>query len=501
MIRRTPSVALFGLFAFLSLLAAPASYACTCSKEPPGTCAGLGTDGVVLLGVVTAGETLPAAPAVDSGDPMAPNVAGIIPTPIARYHFRIDERFSGIADGTNEIDIFSGGDDGDCAFRFAVGEKYVVFTHPSDDGRPFATICAGTRLAHDALALIPQLRAMRDGRRVASVFGVIRRADPPLLQPTDDPDDPLGHLALRLRSRYDRFTAATDSNGVYSFYNVKAGDYRLTANLPARMELTQKTLTTGLPDVKIPAGACYEFNVDALPTGHIRGSVLGPDGKPLSLASVELYRAGTYSDGRPGLWRFQGAKGQFDFDHVGPGEYLLVFNRPNQLNPNSPFPRSFYPGTSVAGDAEIIALKDGEDLSKVNIQLGEGYPTRTVRVHLKWPGERPAGEVYVKAQADQGDNPAAHKISDGLYEFILLDEVRYTFSAFEQIDPQRAAHLLRRQGHAASEGDCTLPARLDANPVAVEPISADAGADPDSGPQHNSTDITLTFGALGCAPQ
>jgi hypothetical protein len=492
---RTPSVA----FVLLLVLAAPsASNACVCSKEPPGKCAGFDNDSVVFFGTVTSGETLPA---VAGSDPSAPNVAGIVPTPIARYHFRVEERFAGVNEGSTEIDIFSGGDDGDCAFRFEVGQKYVVFTHPDDNGRPFATICAGTRPANEARALIPQLRAMRDGRRVASVFGIIRRTDPPLLQPTDDPDDPLGHLALRLRSRDDRFTAATDGYGVYSFYDVKAGDYRLTANLPARMELTQKTLTTGLPPIRIPSGACYEFNVDALPTGHIRGSVLGPDGKPLSIASVELYRAGAYNDGRPGLWRFQGAKGGFDFDHVGPGEYILVFNRPNRLDPNSPFPRAFYPGTPDAGEAKVIKLKDGEDLAKVNIQLGEGYATRTVRVHLKWPGERPAGEVYVKAQGEEGDNPAARQIADGLYEFTLLEDVRYTFSAFEQLDPQHAAHLLRRQGHAAADGDCVLPARLDANPVTVEPLSADAGSDPDSGPQASPDDITLTFAALGCAPQ
>ena len=483
----------------LVLLGFPAaSFGCTCSKEPAGTCAGLGTDGVIFVGTVTSGETLAA---VSAADPNAPNPEGVVPTPIARYHFRVEEPFAGIPAGAKEVDIFSGGDDGDCAFRFQAGQRYVVFTHPSDDGRPFVTICAGTRFASDALALIPQLRAMRDGRRVASVFGVIRRTNPPMLQPTDDPDDPLPHLALRLRSRDDRFTTSTDANGAFSFYNVKAGDYRLTANLPARMDLTEKTTAGSLPPIKIPAGACYEYDVDALPTGHIRGSVLGPDGKPLPIASVELYRADAYSDARPGLWRFQGSKGGFDFDHVGPGKYVLVFNRPNRLDPNAPFRRAFYPGTGEESDAKIIELKDGQDLAKVDIRLANGYPTRTVRVHLKWPGERPAGQVYVKAQAAKGDNPAAQKIADGLYEFTLLEDVRYTFSAFEEIDPRGAAHLLKGRGRGAANADCVVPARLDASPVSVEPLSADAGSDPDSGPATDPNEITLTFAALGCAPQ
>ncbi len=85
------------------------------------------------------------------------------------------------------MDIFSGGDDGDCGYRFEKGTQYIVFTQQEADGQLFATICNGTRPAIDGRALRPQLRAMRDGRNVASVFGELRRADPPFLGPPDPP--------------------------------------------------------------------------------------------------------------------------------------------------------------------------------------------------------------------------------------------------------------------------------------------------------------------------
>ncbi len=162
--------------------------------------------------------------------------------------------------------------------------------------------------------------------------------------------------------------------------------------------------------------------------------MLGPDGKPLKLASVELYRAGQYSDRRPGLWGFQGSKGYFDFDHIGPGEYVMVYNRSNRMDPNSPFPRSFYPGASDADGADAIRLKDGQQLLKVNIKLRDGYPTRPLRVHVKWENGRPAGNLTVMAKADDGTaNPAAAKIADGLFEFTLLQSARYTVSAWEDL--------------------------------------------------------------------
>ena len=511
----------------LLFLAVPAlAQACTCSNTTPGACPGLQPSDVVFLGTVTDAAFVPAAKppeaAASSGDTNAaapdsnatnpapdPNAPAPTPTmPVIRYHFHIDEKYAG--PNSTEIDVFSGGDDGDCGYRFEKGAQYIVFTNQENDGQLFATICNGTRPAIDGRALRPQLRAMRDGRSVASVFGELRRADPPFLGPPDPPqdtspdvsandppgnpsanppadpsvdlpagDDPLAHIALKLQSPDDRFQTSTDSNGVYTFYDMDAGQYRFTATLPARMELSLKTLPGELPPFTIPNGACYEYDVDALPTGHIQGSVLGPGGKPLKIASVELYRVGHYQDERPGLWSFQGAKGVFDFDHVGPGEYLLVFNRGDKQDPNSPFPRSFYPGVTELSDAKPITLKDGQSLTKVNMKLSNGYPTRDVRVHVKWTGAQPPGNTTVMAKAAQGGNPSAEKIGEGLYQFALLASDSYTFSAWEDLLPPKAAP----RGKVPV---CIVPARIDAPAVSID------GADPDA------KEVTLIFPSTGC---
>jgi hypothetical protein len=473
-----------GTFLLLIPVVSMAAGACTCSQAPPGKCPGLQKGDVVFLGTVTGIEnvfsTAPSSLA-SPGQPSEASAKNDQPAaPITRYHFRVDERFAG-ADAP-EIDIFSGGDDGDCGYRFKNGRQYVVFTHPGTAGRLFATICSRTRPASDARALLPQLRAMRHGQRVASVFGVLRRSDPPFLALPDDPDDPLPNISLKLRSRDDRFETGTDAHGVYSFYDVHAGEYRFTANLPARMELTQKTLGGGLPPFRIPNGACYEYDVDALPTGHIRGSVLGRDGKPLALASVELFRAGTYADARPGLWGFQGKRGVFDFDHIGPGKYILVFNSTNRLDPNSPFPRAFYPGVADLSHARPIKLKDGQQLRHVNIKLRKAYPIRRLRVRLKWQDGRPPGSVTVMANADRGDNPAAQKIADGLYQFTLLESANYTISTWEDLTPQRVAS---RPGQA----NCAPPARIEASPLAV------------SGSDRTTKEVTLVFSLPACPAQ
>ncbi|HUA01614.1 MAG TPA: hypothetical protein VMB02_14860 [Candidatus Aquilonibacter sp.] len=458
---------------------ATAAMACTCSQAPPGKCPGLHEGDVVFLGTVTAVEDIPYTPA-KSDDPSDPPAAPVdtIASRLTRYHFHIDEKFAGPDE--MEVDIYAGGDDGDCAYRFKQGQQYLVFTQEETGGRLFATICNGTRPGSEAIALIPQLRAMRNGTHVASVFGILRRADPPFLAPPGDPDDPVPNVSLKLRSYLDRFETSTDASGVYSFYDVHAGVYAFTANLPPRTQLTQKTLAGELPPFQIPDGACFEYNVDALPTGHIRGSVLGANGKPLPLASVELYRAGSYADSQPGLWAFQGGDGYFDFDHIGSGDYVMVFNRMNRHDPNSPYPRSFYPGVPDIEDAQAIHLNDGQQLAKVNLRLKEGFPTRKIRVHLQWEKGRPPGTVTVMAKADKGRNPAATKIGDGLYEFTLLESSNYTISAWEDLARQRG-------GQRAKDPNCQPPSRIDAASVSI------------SGADGASKELLLVFPAPGCA--
>ncbi len=480
------------LVAFLLLipLSSLSSQACTCSNEPPGQCPGLQKDDVVFLGTVTVVEDIAYAAPPDSAGatPETPVKEGapvdIVAARLTRYRFHVDESFAtpDAPEFGAEMDVFSGGDDGDCGYRFRQGQQYVVFTHRGTDNRLFATTCSGTRPAGEARALLPQLRAMRTGQRVASVFGVLRRSEPPFLGLPDDPDEPLSNISLKLRSRDDRFETSSNLDGVYSFYDVHAGEYSFTARLPVRMELTRKSLTGGLPPFKIPNGACYEYDVDALPTGHIRGSVLGPNGKPLSLASVELYRAGAYDDARPGLWAFQGAEGVFNLDHIGPGEYILVFNRANRMDPNAPFPRAFYPGVADMSEAVAIKLKDGQQLLKVNMQLSDGYPSRTVRVQVNWQGTRPPGTVTVMAKADKGENPSAQKVGDDLYQFTLLESASYAISAWEDLTPRRAAP---KRGDA----DCAPPDRIEAAPVTV------------SGSDDDAKNITLTLISPECGKE
>jgi hypothetical protein len=81
----------------------------------------------------------------------------------ARYTFRVDESLASAP--ASQLDIYSGRGGGDCSVRFRVGEKYLVDSWRGEDGRVLVSTCSHTRLLSEADSLLPEMRALRDGKK------------------------------------------------------------------------------------------------------------------------------------------------------------------------------------------------------------------------------------------------------------------------------------------------------------------------------------------------
>ncbi len=384
--------------------------ACTCITPTPAPCSESRAS-IIFVGTVIEVDSTP------TEDPRTRDYIGL-----TRHRFRVDEGLVGL--DAAEVDVYSA--DGTCGYRFRQGEQYLVFPYQAGDGRLYAGICSKTRPITYAGHLLPQLRAERDGRQVASVFGILwRRQRYYGAVEEKDFDQPLSNTVVQLRSDKFFLEARTDQDGVYTFYTVPAGAYSFWAYLPDHLELSQRK-------IELPAGACFEQNLAALPTGRIRGRVLDPKGQPLRSANVELFRADRYDDSATGPWELQGKKGYFEFNHVVPGNYILVFNQDNNPDPDAPFPRTFYPGVRELRSAEQIRLREGEERLNADIHVSEGRPTRQLVVRLRWEsGEQSYYPLGVVAEGTEGDHPSPREVESGVYQLNLLRNARYTIYAWQ----------------------------------------------------------------------
>jgi hypothetical protein len=444
-------------------------WSCSCATRGLSQCGGLEKNSIVFVGTVLNIENPPNKdPKLEDGG-------------VSRYHFRVDENF--VRAPGSAIDVYSGRGGADCSYHFQQGRQYLVFAYQLHSGDPaYASICSETQPVEYAVAVLPQLRAMRDRTKVASLYGRLERVQQPYTGTWQESfNQPLGKTILHIKSKSNEFQTQTDANGVYAFYDVPAGEYRVSAALPHGLEIAQAILSDPVNPLKLPARACYEYNVEAFPTGRIAGSVLGPDGVPLRSASVELFRWDAYQENERGWWEFQGDKRSiFQFLHVSPGDYLFVFNNGNRLDPDSPFPRTFYSSSADSAHAQVIHLGEGQQFLSADIHVSEGRPTRSLRVLLKWDDDTmpPDPLVFVSARGSEGDEPNASKIKPGVYRVTLLRDAHYKIEGI---------HYCERE---CDDSGCGPAAKWKTNTIEVD------------GNDERTPEVTLSFPPPpgGCTP-
>ena len=346
------------------------------------------------------------------------------------FRFHVTEAFKGVRGNHYEVGAVGGMGFG----SFQIGKQYLVFAYnvPASDGTEYniARGCGLTRELKYAQALLEQIRAEKNGKRVATVYGMLWRILPLGLAWDESYEQPLPEVAIRLHSDKKSYEAKTDANGVYAFSRVEPGTYRVSADLPHDLTLSDRILAGPLPPFELPSHSSYDYELTALPTGQISGRVIGPDGKPVGTTSVELYGADFFPSGR-GLFASQVDGRPFVLSRLPPGDYILVFNSTNVLFPDAPFRRTFYPEAPSAESAARIHLSDGQHISGADIRVKDPIPTRKITVQLHWNGRAP-DDYYppdVIVATSEGQNPYPFKTGPDTYSVNLFLTARYSIRA------------------------------------------------------------------------
>lgn len=348
------------------------------------------------------------------------------------YHFRVDEAFNGVKGKTIDVDDVPMVE-GSSGFA-GVDRQYLVFakTIKLDDGVHAYVGGCGRNLVEltHARILLEQLRREKNGQRIATVYGrLIRTMYQSIGIWDEDYIRPLPGVVVRFQSRDGTFTTTTKADGTYAFDRLPNGTYRISADLPRALELRQTILKEPLEPVEVESRSCYEIDVTAVPTTRISGHVVGPDGQARASTSVSLFRAEQYKDGGRGAHAYQGDGKPFEFSRLPPGDYVLLFgNSPSQdsIDPDNPFPQTFYRSAPDIRSAEVIHLADGQQILNADIRLPAAFPSRALTVVLQWNGRQPADYYKPRVIVETtGRSPYPREIADNTYKVNLLLDKTY----------------------------------------------------------------------------
>lgn len=332
---------------FLVVTYSLAASACSCTTVNEGSrCAALGSE-PLFVGTVTEVVDLP-------------RTGGLQFLLTRKARLVVEEVFSGVEPGM--VEVFTGSGGGDCGFGFEVGERYLVQGNRDKEGRIRVGICSDSRHVHYAAAILPQLRAIRDKQRVASLYGILSKVQRRFggeYPDFDTEESVLPNVTVKLRLEAD-YETVTNQDGVFAFYDLPAGTFSFSADLPSGWELGDYIGNSEPPSpVKLGFQACLERPLAAFPSGSILVRIVDDSGGTPRYVSVTLLSADYPSRDFRGPWN--GAEGgKLRIDHLAPGRYLLVANAKGRLSPDSVYPRTFYPGVNDISLAQPIVLAAGE---------------------------------------------------------------------------------------------------------------------------------------------
>ena len=220
---------------------------------------------------------------------------------------------------------------------------------------------------------------------------------------------PLANMIIRVKAGGRVYATPADNEGFYAFYSLPSGKYEFAPDLPPSTTLSWFIGSDKpLAPFELHAGACQLRNIEVFASGSIQGRILDASGKPLRSAFAYIVPTSENVLPKQGklYWEYQGKENFFKFVHIPPGEYLIVVNPDDSLDPDFPYRRTFYPGVHDRASAAIITIRGGEQIKDADIQLQQQFEPRHVTVRVTWADGRLVKD-YVSVNAKGIRNPAA----------------------------------------------------------------------------------------------
>ena len=338
--------------------------ACSCMESalPCGSLAG----STVFIGTVQA--RLNATPERASGYPDSPSYS---------FEFAVVEALAGVTNA--KVTVRTAQDEGACGYAFEVGESYLVYASPVAGG--YATgLCSRTRRLADARDDLILLRHAAKGQTISRVFGRVVRHEMQLDGEFPDTKAVGPEIGVPVVAKQGDLSVetTTDNDGRFVFEDLPPGQYQIEPRWPRGMKsmFPPKLVTVK----RCGAGDIHFWAVtDAPLRGIVRGPDGAPEGKSLIVTAISFDPndpAGARAADRS-TFAFTDANGEYAFDGLPAGRYLVGVNPFDPPLPQSPYPAIYHPGVSDMARAVPVVVSAGQQI-RIDLRLPPRLPSRRI---------------------------------------------------------------------------------------------------------------------------
>jgi hypothetical protein len=405
------------VIALWCLLRPLSAEACSCASGTP-LCRVVWTASSVVEATVSSIEITTGAPGRENSPPFRARLA----------HLKDVRVITG-----ESIDVVATGfGGGDCGYDFQVGTRYLIVAHKgSPDDRATTGICSPTQPASWSSPFKSYLEGLSKPSRGATLSGDVQ-----LLRGSLDfsqkRNEPVAGARVVLTGPV-QLTAASDDDGEFKFEQLPAGQYTLSADVPAGRSflapIQPKALTI------LNTHACPAVTLTTAVNGLIEGIVVDEAGRAVRGAALNLRQVEPRNAWQPD-YRFARSDdtGSFRFDRLPAGSYKVGVNLHEGPTRDSPFAVAY--GRLVSGATpEIITLEAGarQALSPIlvrrlmpaivtgEVRLDDGRLVAGAAISVTALGEQRRSVVHLTAKSDEQGKFAIELLQGASYSL----EVRF----------------------------------------------------------------------------
>lgn len=180
----------------------------------------------------------------------------------------------------------------------------------------------------------------------------------------------------------------TDKNGEFVVNRIKSGRYRVQPQLPENLYIEDDFEEVDVADLGTAA-----VGFEAYYKGEVTGRVLDKDGVGFNSAFLHILSIDTGKNQRHVYGHSDGENGNFSFDGVPPGQYVLFLELKHK--DYDKHQKYYYPGTYDRKNAKVFDVRFGEKVEKIDFTLPYDFRVRTVEGQVVRNDGKPAGDVEV----------------------------------------------------------------------------------------------------------
>jgi len=176
----------------------------------------------------------------------------------------------------------------------------------------------------------------------------------------------------------------TDADGNYRFGNVFQGNYNVSVDAPGFVVVKDGQPSERPRSISLSSGETISgIDFAMVPGGIVTGTVTDSNGKPIVKEQIRLIQVEPNPNPNPNASpapdsAYYGARtdnlGNYRVTGVPSGRYKVAagpsFTALASINGRPANPRAFYPNASDESKAQVVEVKEGEEVSNIDIKVG-----------------------------------------------------------------------------------------------------------------------------------